>query len=266
MRAFAQIPTHVRAALLRCEHVHFFERVLSDVTDPEISISSVDCKPEGITQTVEPNFAARTLANERIGGRNGIVEAGRVRRIDIDAQDLAEQYVDVLTVALRVAAAAAIAETDVEKAVFAECEAAAFVIGKRLIDRKKNIFRVGVGEVCVARRRSKFGNYGLKLAAGVAGVVYKKAAVLRVHGMERQTEEAGFAAAGEAGSAADIEKRGRGARSVALDDLDVATLFDHEEASCSVARLLQIERAGKTVRYGHQVERCGRRRRRRIWR
>ena len=55
-------------------------------------------------------------------------------RVDVDAQDLAEQRVGVLAVAVRVAAGAAVAEADVQVAVRAEGELAAVVVRVRLVD------------------------------------------------------------------------------------------------------------------------------------
>jgi hypothetical protein len=79
--------------------------------------------------------------------------------------------------------------------------------------------------------------------------------------MKSQAEEAGFAAAGEAGPAADVEEGRGGACAVVLNDLDVATLFDDEEASATVLRLLNIERIGKAGGHGNQIKSARSRRR-----
>ena len=74
---------------------------------------------------ISPRAPARV--RERIRRRD------RVRRavIDVDAQDLAEELIEVLGVVVRIAAGAAVAGADVEKAVRAELELAAVVVGER---------------------------------------------------------------------------------------------------------------------------------------
>ncbi len=72
------------------------------------------------------------IGRERIAGR---AARNRVRRavIDVEPQHVAEQVLRVLRVALRVAARAAVAEADVEKAVGAERDVASVVVRVWLI-------------------------------------------------------------------------------------------------------------------------------------
>ena len=53
--------------------------------------------------------------------------------VDVEAEDLAQDRRQLLSVALRVAAGAAVAQPEVEVAVRAEGELAAVVIGERLL-------------------------------------------------------------------------------------------------------------------------------------
>jgi len=99
MSAFAQVPAHVGAGLLRREHVHFFVGVLTDVPNPEIVVGRVEGEAIWIAQAVKPDFAARVLPHERIGRGNGIVEAGRVWRINVNAQHFSQEHVYILAVA-----------------------------------------------------------------------------------------------------------------------------------------------------------------------
>src|SRR5262245_25503519 len=72
--------------------------------------------------------------------------------------------------------------------------------------------------------------------------------------MKSEAEEAGFTPAGEAGPGADIEEGRGGARAIALNDLDVATLFGHEDPSAIVFGLLDVERIGKAGGDGTQIK------------
>src|SRR5215467_3433353 len=128
MRTFAKIPAQVGAAFAGRYHVHFFKGILPDVSDPQISAGWVKREPKRIAQSIQPDFAARILSDERVALRDGVVEAGCVRRIHIDAQHLPEQHPQILSVALRVAGAAAIARADVEKRVRTKDNPAALVI------------------------------------------------------------------------------------------------------------------------------------------
>lgn len=65
--------------------------------------------------------------------RNAVLLARR-RRVHIDAQHLAEQRRQALTVLLGVAAGPAIAVRHVQKAVWAKCDRAAVVVPKRLLE------------------------------------------------------------------------------------------------------------------------------------
>src|SRR5262249_51876573 len=167
------------------------------------------------------------------------------------------QHIKVLSVALWIASAATVAETDVEKTVLAECQAAAVVIRKRLVDGEQNVLGAGIGEVRICGRCRESGDHRLQLASDIARVVHEKAAVLQEHLMKGQPQPAGVAAAGEAGFSAAIPKRRRGASSVALDDLNVPSLFDYEEPSPVIVWLLNVEWIGETGSDDDQIESCG---------
>ena len=46
MCTFPDTPSHIRAALLRRQHIHFFKTILPHVTNPQISVCAVEGKPE----------------------------------------------------------------------------------------------------------------------------------------------------------------------------------------------------------------------------
>src|SRR5262249_53520629 len=76
-----------------------------------------------------------------------------------------------------------------------------------------------------------------------------------------EAEQTGLTTGGESGPAGHIQKWRSGARAVALNDLDMPALLDHEETAAVVVRLLDIKRICKAVRHLHQFKGSGRRRR-----
>jgi hypothetical protein len=70
--------------------------------------------------------------------------------IHVDAQDLAEQLIDVLRVVRRVVAGASVADADVQIAVDAEGQHAAVVIRvRRMRDRQQHLLAGGIGHIPV---------------------------------------------------------------------------------------------------------------------
>jgi hypothetical protein len=135
---------------------------------------------------------------------------------------LAQARVEALAVALRVEAAAAVAEADVELAVGAEGDVAAVVVGEGLADGEDLEGRRGVGRAGVGGAVLD----DVRVAAGV-GVVDEEAAVRGVVGVEGHAQQALLVAGRHEG--VDVEEV-TGARAV-LDDGDAAALFGHEEAA-----------------------------------
>ena len=115
------------------------------------------------------------------------------------------------------------------------------MIGKRLIDGEKNVLSRWVRKIGIGGRRSEFGNYGLQLGCGVPCIVHKKAPVIFVIGMKRETEKTGFAARREPGATRDVQKGGRGAGAIALNNLNVTALFDDKQTTAGIVGLLNIE-------------------------
>ena len=94
---------------------------------------AVEREPPRVAHAVEPDLgrARPDAVGERVAGRDGVGRSP-VGRLGVDAQDLAEQGLGVLAVAVGVAAAAPVAEPDVEVAVGAEHQLAAVVVRERL--------------------------------------------------------------------------------------------------------------------------------------
>ena len=145
VRAFEAAP-----AVIAAEHdaVHFLERALSHVGEPQLVADAIEAPAPWIAETVSVDLGAVGRARparaprvrcERIAVRTGRNRVGRrgARVGDVDAQHLAQQggqQLGVADVAVRVAAAAAVADADVEEAVRAERDVAAVVVALRVID------------------------------------------------------------------------------------------------------------------------------------
>src|SRR5882757_8667659 len=127
--------------------VDFLEIVLANVADPKIAGHGIKRKAEWIAQTEQPDFRAAAAGCERVAGRNRVVQPRSMSRVDVDAQHFAKERIRILPVAKRVAATAAIAEADIQETILAERESSAVVIGKRLIDGKKNVLSGWVGKI-----------------------------------------------------------------------------------------------------------------------
>ena len=158
------------------------------------------------------------VTDERVARRDGVAGA----LVDVEAQRLAEQEVAVLGVA----AAAAVAQHDVEVAVRTELQAAGVVPRLQLEDRADHYagaLRIGqVGVAGVDRVALDHGG-----AVGGAGVVHVELAVAGVAGVERQAEQALLGAGGD-DLAAQVEERRRQDLPVA-DDADQAGALDREQ-------------------------------------
>ena len=68
--------------------VDFFETILADVADVQVTVQAVETIPPRVAQTVSPDLVrARRGAGKRIRRRNAV----RRSAVDVDAQVLAEE-------------------------------------------------------------------------------------------------------------------------------------------------------------------------------
>src|SRR5215475_2189151 len=161
MSPFHNVPAQVCSPLCGCKMVNFFESVLADIPNPKITCYGVERETEGIAQAKEPDLCTASACCKGIAWRNGIVQSGGMRGVNIDSEHFAEERICILTVPEGVAAAATISESDIKEAILAECETAAVVVRERLIDREEDVFRCGVREIGIGRRSGEFGDDGL---------------------------------------------------------------------------------------------------------
>src|SRR5213083_2318283 len=108
VRPFHPPPSVVLAArAARRLQVDLFPRILSDVADPEIAGVTIETESPRIAHTVRPDLAARAAdIDEWIRRRNSVR-----RDVDVDPKNLAEEHGEILSVVVRVAAGASVADT-----------------------------------------------------------------------------------------------------------------------------------------------------------
>ncbi len=149
MAAFATAPAVV--ATLH-DDVDLLPVTLADVTEPQLATLLVETPAPRIAHAVRVDFwaglrigrgTALWIGAKRIGRGNRIGRRG-FDGANVDAQNLAEHRRKRLAVANRavlrvwIAAAAAVAKSNVEKSIRTKCDVAAVVIRLRLIERQQD--------------------------------------------------------------------------------------------------------------------------------
>src|SRR5207248_2587794 len=91
--AFEQWPSEILGASARRNQIHFLPPGFADVADPHVAGRTIEAVAPRISESVRPDLAARTRAIDKWIGWWNRVWLGR---IDVDAQDLAEQRAQIL--------------------------------------------------------------------------------------------------------------------------------------------------------------------------
>ena len=237
-RAFPDSPAIVAA---EGHDVDLLARALAHVADVELARSAA---VEGEAPWVahangEDLVAPGRRAEERIARWRRIGRLAAVRKIHVDAQDLAEQLVDVLRTVAGIVAGAAIAHPDVEEPVGAERQHAAVVVGERLRDLEEGLLGE-VGDVRIAHGSPVLRDHGG--AVRLARVVDEEATVRRELRVEGESEQAPLAAREHL--CGDVEEdRRRGL--AGLQHLDDAGPLEHEQPIAAVPRVRHEEGAAQ---------------------
>ena len=134
--ALHRVPAVVEAAHPVARNVDLLPRPLADVADPQVagrrgrSASATGCAARSArSRAARPRpVSERVVGGDRVGRR---LPGGHV---DVDAEDLGQVRLEAAAVAVRIATGAAVAERDVQHPVRTEREAAAVVVGERLLD------------------------------------------------------------------------------------------------------------------------------------
>ena len=186
---FEDVPAVVAPFL---SEIDFLETVLADIRDIEIAESAIEAVAERVAQAEGPDLVGSGRPDERIVGRHRIVAVrvgGKVVAVNVEAEDIAEQVVDVLPGFGRVAATAAVADRGVEVAVGTEFDPAALVIRQPvgLVDPQQQRLACGIGMVRVGGRDLVAADLGVVARIGDVDV---EIAVARVVRIERKADQA----------------------------------------------------------------------------
>src|SRR5262249_14858385 len=114
-----------------------------------------------------------------------------IRMIDIDAQNFAEQFIDILRAIAGVVGRAAIAHANVEKTVRTELDHAAVMIGERLRDGEQYLF-CSVSYIRIRRRHLIFGNH--RSAVRLARIINEETVISGKLRMKSQAQKPALAA------------------------------------------------------------------------
>ena len=154
VHSLQHVPAVVFSSRACCQlEIDLFPGALADVGDEKITCLAVEGETPGIAHAVCPNLVQRVrVAHERIVRWHGVVAigiAGKTIAVDVHTQDLAQPGLEILSVLLRVAAAAAVAQTNVQIGIRAKGELPAVVVGKRLYLTQDNVSRIRIGDVWI---------------------------------------------------------------------------------------------------------------------
>src|SRR5579884_1102791 len=157
MSAFQHVPAVVLTAAAGSRlKINLFPVALPDIGDKEVPGRAVKCAAPWIAQTVGPDLVQRIrVVYKRIIGWHRVVAVWIARKIvavNVHAQNFAQPSLQILTVLLRIAATAAVAECNVEIPIRTKHNLATVVIGKRLLLSQNDMGRVRIGHVGIVCR------------------------------------------------------------------------------------------------------------------
>jgi hypothetical protein len=237
----AEVPLHHLPAVVAATHrvgglpVDLLARILTHVADEQVARSEVEAEAPRVPEALRPDLVADRVAgiagaDERVVGRD------RVRqRVDVDAEQLPEEQVVVLRLAVRIVAAAAVAERYPQVAVGPERDLSAVVHAAPTDERDDLLLAVRVGNVrvrghAVARDEAARG--------ARVGMAHEEVAVRGVVRMEGDGVEPALAAAADL--VGEVQERRREEALAGDEDADQAVALDDEEPV--VARVPDVGR------------------------
>ncbi|MNK94488.1 hypothetical protein D3C87_1146900 [compost metagenome] len=251
LRAFHDVPAIVVARLAHGAHVDFFQVGLAHIGDVQQLGRHVEGIAPWVAQAVGPDFRTPACRGKRVARRNG-VRLGGAAGVDVQAQQLAQQYIRVLRIAWRVARAAAIARARIQIAVRPKAEQAAIVVAEHGVGNRQDGQRgQGIGHVGVAGRHLPALDDDI---TGQVGVIQEEIAIAGVLRMEGHRQQTPLAAGG--GQGADVEV-GRSQQIAILYHADAAGPFEDEQTAVAGRRR---EEDGHAQAAGHLLQSQGQRR------
>ena len=170
------------------DEVDLFPLVLPDICRPQLTGLAVDAHAPNVSQTVGPDFLARVVLaiGERIVGRDAVLQVAAAA-VDVNAQDFAEQVVEVLRVVVRVVGFAAVAGTDIELAILAKQHHATIMIPIRLRELEQDALRLHVRLVFVGLGHGELTHHtALGILLGIVDVKFLVRLEVRVKRQPKQ--------------------------------------------------------------------------------
>jgi len=240
--------------------VDLFPASLADVADVQVAARPVERKTPWITQPVGPDFPSDgrvRVGDERVIRRNRVGH----RRVNVQAEDFAQQDGPVLRVVGGVAGAPAVSNGKVEESVWAELDHAAVVIGGGLGDRQQDLPAGGVGD----RRVGRYGVARQHHRTAVVGVGDEEPSIRLVGRVKSETEQTLLAAA-VPHDRGDVEEGRRQECARSVDDANPPGPLENEQPAGPVAGVRDEQGLGESAddrlegQVGDQVQRVGRRR------
>ena len=160
-RALHDVPPEVEAPDPGPRDVDLLDRSLPDVADPEVAGRPVEADAPRIAQTGQPDLRAgfTVLSCEWVVDREVVGGLGAGVDVDIEAEHLGQERVEMPPGVERIASATAVSGRDVQEPVRPEREAAAVVVAEPIGHLQHDHLAVGVGPVadrprsCGTRRR-----------------------------------------------------------------------------------------------------------------
>ena len=235
----------------RC-NIDFLPAISADIGDEEVSEAAIKARPPWIAQPERKNLIGAVGAHEHVVAWDGVVAVGIGReRIapDIEAQDLAQQAVDVLRNAGR---AAAVTEWHIEIAIGTEAEPAGLVVeGLRLVDPDDQRRTGRIGEVRI-RRNLILADLGVPAGIDQVDIEEAVAGKIRIKGEAQETALAvGLDLCG------DIEEGHRqNLPAGKVENLDQPALFHNEQAARVAGRGADEDGRGQRTRHPRRGNRA----------
>lgn len=196
VHSLQHVPAVVFSSGARCGlKVNLFPGILTNIGDEKITCDPVKSAAPGIADAVCPDLLQCVrVAHEWVIRWHGVVAirvAGEIIAVNVHTQNLAQPGLEILSVLLRITAAAAVTQGNVQVAIGAKCELPAVVIRKRLRLTQNREHRVWIRNVWVVFGNRVAGDLRIAVYVRVIDVEESIVSVIRV---ESETEQALLAA------------------------------------------------------------------------
>jgi hypothetical protein len=179
------VPPVVFSSGARCGlKVDLFPRILTYIGDKKVTCDPVESAAPWVAHTVCPDLVQCVrVAHEWVIRWNGVVAirvSGKIIAVNVYTQNLPQPGLEILSVLLRITAAAPIAESDVQVPVRTKGELSSVVVGERLILSQDYLRGVWISDVWIFGRHRVTRYLGVAQVVGVIDVEESVTDVVRV--------------------------------------------------------------------------------------